>query len=350
MKRLYSLLLIATLSLTTVLLWVFWYDIVSTITTFQSKFHKLLSDHIGQFNENPTTSGLLLIAISFAYGVFHAAGPGHGKAVLVTYLSTQKETLKQGIFISFSAAILQAIVAVAIVSVISLLLNQTFRTTNLMSLRAEQISYVLLMLFGLYLVVQSGLKIKSRYGLAKKKIAEPIRGHSHNHSGHEHNHSHHGHDHHHSNHDHHHDGHPSEDHPSEDHPNAGHQDCCQHSYAPKESISLWQTLGVIFSMGARPCTGAIVVLIYSKVVGIYWVGVAATLLMGLGTGLTVASLGFLTIYFRERLTRLVSGDTHQHHQSLPSLLLPTFGGAVLISLGWGLFQASIAPAIQHPLF
>ena len=58
-----------------------------------------------------------LLAISFAYGIFHAAGPGHGKAVISSYLVANEETARRGIVLSFASALLQALVAVALVAV-----------------------------------------------------------------------------------------------------------------------------------------------------------------------------------------------------------------------------------------
>ena len=54
-----------------------------------------------------------LLAISFAYGIFHAAGPGHGKAVISSYLVANQETARRGIVLSFASALMQALVAVA---------------------------------------------------------------------------------------------------------------------------------------------------------------------------------------------------------------------------------------------
>jgi len=56
-----------------------------------------------------------LLAISFAYGIFHAAGPGHGKAVISSYLVANQETARRGIVLSFASALMQSLVAVAIV-------------------------------------------------------------------------------------------------------------------------------------------------------------------------------------------------------------------------------------------
>ncbi len=68
------------------------------------------------------------MAISFAYGIFHAAGPGHGKAVISSYLVANEETARRGIVLSFASALLQALVAVAIVGVFAWLLNATAKT------------------------------------------------------------------------------------------------------------------------------------------------------------------------------------------------------------------------------
>src|SRR5437868_13289052 len=70
----------------------------------------------------------LLLGISFAYGVFHAAGPGHGKAVISSYLVANEETARRGIALSFASAFMQALVAIAVVGVGALLLNATAKT------------------------------------------------------------------------------------------------------------------------------------------------------------------------------------------------------------------------------
>src|SRR5260370_6802819 len=69
-----------------------------------------------------------LLAISFAYGIFHAAGPGHGKAVISSYLVANQETVRRGIALSFASALMQSMVAVAIVAVCPWLLNPTAKT------------------------------------------------------------------------------------------------------------------------------------------------------------------------------------------------------------------------------
>ena len=68
-----------------------------------------------------------LFTISFLYGVFHAAGPGHGKLVISSYLLANEETWWRGVVLSFASAMLQACMAVAIVGVAAVLLQATAR-------------------------------------------------------------------------------------------------------------------------------------------------------------------------------------------------------------------------------
>jgi len=48
-------------------------------------------------------------------------------------------------------------------------------------------------------------------------------------------------------------------------------------------------------VGLRPCSGAILVLVFALAQGLFWAGIAATLVMGLGTAITVASIAVLTV-------------------------------------------------------
>ena len=69
-----------------------------------------------------------LMGVSFLYGIFHAAGPGHGKAVISSYLVANEETWKRGVVLSFVSALVQALVAVVVVGIAAALLNATAAT------------------------------------------------------------------------------------------------------------------------------------------------------------------------------------------------------------------------------
>src|SRR5262252_9776013 len=73
----------------------------------QAEFYRTLSGLIRAAKADGSAAYTLL-GISFLYGIFHAAGPGHGKAVISSYLVANDETWRRGIVLSFASAILQA--------------------------------------------------------------------------------------------------------------------------------------------------------------------------------------------------------------------------------------------------
>src|SRR5271165_95746 len=85
----------------------------------QARFYQALRHAVEAAQSDPK-AGLTLAAVAFAYGVFHAAGPGHGKAVIASYMLANERALKRGIVLALLAAMLQAVVAVALVAVAAL--------------------------------------------------------------------------------------------------------------------------------------------------------------------------------------------------------------------------------------
>ena len=97
-----------------------------------------------------------LLGVSFVYGIFHAAGPGHGKAVISSYLVANEETWRRGIVLSFASALLQAFVAVAIVGIAAVLLNATAGQMCSAERVIELASYALIALVGARLIWVKG--------------------------------------------------------------------------------------------------------------------------------------------------------------------------------------------------
>jgi nickel/cobalt exporter len=274
----------------------------------QSEFYREMSSTIRAAKSDGSAVWTLL-AISFAYGIFHAAGPGHGKAVISSYLVANQETARRGVVLSFVSAMLQSLVAVLIVAIGAWLLNITARTMC----GAEKViaiaSYALIAAFGARLVWTKGASFvralqanRPMPGLALASASA-----SHSHVGHDHAshaHAHHPHDHSHAHHDHAHGDH--------DHDHAGdhvHDEHCGHSHGPLPSELAgpggWRRgIGAIFAVGLRPCSGAILVLVFALAQGLFWAGIAATFVMGLGTAITVASIAVLAVSARGVAGRL----------------------------------------------
>ena len=257
--------------------------IVGWLLARQSEFYREISATIRAAKSDGSAVWTLLV-ISFAYGIFHAAGPGHGKAVISSYLVANQETARRGIVLSFASALMQALVAVLIVSVGAWLLNATAKTMCGAEKAIEIGSYALIAAFGARLVWTKGGSVIRALQASRPEPALAMAAHHH----------HHGHDRPHAHHDH--DGHVHDEH-------------CGHSHGPEPSELAgprgWRRgLGAVVAVGARPCSGAILVLVFALAQGLFWAGVAATFVMGLGTAITVATIAVLAVSARDVARRL----------------------------------------------
>jgi len=271
--------------------------IVGWLLAKQSEFYREMSGTIRAAKSDGSAVWTLL-AISFAYGIFHAAGPGHGKAVISSYLVANEETARRGIVLSFASALLQALVAVVIVGIGAWLLNATAKSMCGAERVIEIASYGLIAAFGARLVWTKGggfmraLQAKPAPALAAAA--------AHDHGHHDHGHAHH----HHHDRDHHHDHDHGDGHVHDEH--------CGHSHGPTPDQLAgpggWQRgLGAIFAVGLRPCSGAILVLVFALAQGLFWAGVAATFVMGIGTAITVATIAVIAVSAKGLAQRLSAG-------------------------------------------
>ncbi|KPF88817.1 nickel transporter [Rhodopseudomonas sp. AAP120] len=356
--------------------------VIGWLLAQQSAFYKQMSATIRAAKADGTAVWTLL-GISFAYGIFHAAGPGHGKAVISSYMIANEETARRGIVLSFVSAMLQALVAVLIVGVCAWLLNATAKTMCSAERVIEIASYGLIAAFGARLVWSKGggffraLSATRRPGLSLTPApALAHAGHTHHDHVHHH-HDHHHHDHHHDHghshalqahtgHAHHHDhghahgsdhhhghdhghshDHHSHDHPAHDHHHAPGEACdhCGHSHGPEPAELAgpggWRRgLGAVLTVGIRPCSGAILVLVFALAQGLFWAGVAATFMMGLGTAITVATIATIAVSAKGLAKRLSSGQAGSGALVMRGI---EFGAAGLVLLfGIGLLLGYVA--------
>ncbi|MGH6727620.1 MAG: nickel/cobalt transporter [Pseudolabrys sp.] len=267
----------------------------------QAEFYRMLSGAIRAAKADGSAAWGLM-GISFAYGIFHAAGPGHGKAVISSYLVANNETWRRGIALAFASAVLQACTAIAIVGIAAVLLGATAHVMGNAVRAIEMVSYGLIILIGLRL-----LWVKGRAFL---RLLRP--------QAHEHHDRAHGHDHHHD-HDH---GHAHDHHQEHGH---GHSHGHDHAHDDEDEAHAWghahapepselkgphwlrRGLSAIVAVGLRPCSGAIIVLVFALAQGLFWIGVASTFVMGLGTAITVAGVATLAVAARGIAGRFAKG-------------------------------------------
>jgi nickel/cobalt transporter (NicO) family protein len=287
----------------------------------QQNLQRMLAASVKRMKAGNAMGGALaLVALSFVYGILHAVGPGHGKAVISSYVVANEETVRRGVLISFIAAGLQALTAIALVGVLLIGLNATGLQVNAWSNYLESVSYALIAGVGLYLLVtQLGRFWRGWRGVPASHAAQ---GHSHHGHGHS--------DHHHAHHTH----APGE---SCDH--------CDHIVDARKlagPFSWRKVMAVVLSVGVRPCTGAILVLVFALTQGMFWAGVAATFAMALGTAITVAALASLALGSRELALRL--GGANAAWASAVWTTCAIGGALVIFLFGTLLFVGSLGPA------
>jgi nickel/cobalt exporter len=305
----------------------------------QAEFYRQFSGLIRAAKADGTAAWSLL-GVSFLYGMFHAAGPGHGKAVISSYLVANEETWKRGVTLSFASALLQALVAVAMVGIATALLNATASSMRGAVNVIEILSYSLIVLIGLRL-----LWVKGRAFLAAARTvhrpatlsaaATPIeqRGcgnHSHGSAQHadhgdHHDHAHHDHGHGCGLHDHDHHGCTHE-----------HASAWGHAHAPEPDELAgpggWRRgLSAVVAVGARPCSGAIIVLVFALAQGLFLIGVAATFVMALGTAVTVAVIATIAVGAKDWAKRLA--ERRSGYGMLAMRAIEAAAAVVIIAFG-----------------
>jgi nickel/cobalt transporter (NicO) family protein len=279
-------------------------NMVGWIFGQQRAFHRELTQALRLLGEGANLSaGLWLIAASFVYGVFHAAGPGHGKAVLSAYLLTQKTRLKRGVALGVAASYCQGLSAIVIVYGLIWLAGWRASETSVAVSWSERMSYALLAGMGGFLA------FRAARGFVAELRARREHDHHHDHGC----------------------------------------DCgCTHAPSAPEiarATDLKTSVGLVLSIGLRPCSGAVLVLIFAYAAKIAWAGMLAVTAMATGTALAVALLALVAVKARDWARTLAAG--HRRGATFAAALVGFCGGALVALLGISLMLYSFGP--QHPL-
>jgi nickel/cobalt exporter len=245
----------------------------------ESHFYLLLRHALDAAQTSPG-GALWLAGVAFAYGVFHAAGPGHGKAVIASYMLANEKALRRGMPLAALAALWQAIVAIMIVGVAAALLNVTAAKMTAATHTVETISYVFIAALGSWLVWRKGgafvayLRAPRLTVATRFQCADPEHG-------------------------------------------AGCAPNCAHSVAPDPALlaaadfSWRQAAATVLAAGSRPCSGAILVLVFGVAQGAFATGVWATLAMAFGTALTTSGLAASAVLAKGAMTRVLGARSRR---------------------------------------
>ncbi|XTZ39425.1 nickel/cobalt transporter [Salmonella enterica] len=243
-------------------LWQIWPQVMLKSVLWQRDIHSQMSVMLKSVAQHPGKTGGSLLLFSFIYGVLHALGPGHGKVVITTWLATHPSKLKSALSLTLASALLQGVVAIGLVVVVLTVLALPARQLHLSGYWLEKGSYLLVGVLGMFLCWRG---VKKLVALLRKPSFRAFSA-----------------------------------------PHVHHDSCgCAHQHLPSpEQIQSGERLMVVLSMGMRPCSGAIMVLLFSKVVGVFAWGIASALAMAAGTALTISALALLVHSFRQWAMKL----------------------------------------------
>ncbi len=272
------------------------------VLAWQNKFHQQLQ-MAARALKSDQNAFWTLAAASFAYGVFHAAGPGHGKAVLASYMIANETALKRGLLLAALAAALQGAAAIALVAVAALALNATAQQMTAAAGLVETTSYAAIALLGARLAYDKGRGFLESWrapaiGEAVGRFACV----------------------------------------ATDDPDHIHGPSCGHLHAPDPTtldgagFSWAGALSAVVAAGLRPCSGAILILVFTLSQGLFAAGAAAVALMSAGTAITTGAIAALAVLAKDAAQRL------SRRSSKRALLLGRGAelAAALFVLGFGL--------------
>lgn len=271
-----------------------------------------------------------LMGLCFAYGFFHAAGPGHGKLVIGGYGVGSKVAMTRLSFLALGSSLAQTATAVALVYAgVGLFKLGRAQMTDLADKWLQPLSYGAIALVGLWLLLRGARRfwaLRSAGG-----------------QGHHHGHDHHDHDHHHAlHHDHDHDHH---DH-GHDHHHTHEDGTCatcghKHGVTPEEAANvhnLRDAIVLIGSVSLRPCTGALFLLILTWQMGIAMAGIAGAIAMGLGTASVTIAVAIMAVTLREStLAQAMNGAAAARAASLIEILAGALVALVAMRLAMAVF-------------
>ncbi len=277
------------------------------LVAWQRDFHRALTLAITELSGTPSlATWVTLLGISFGYGVFHAAGPGHGKAVLTTYLLSQGGAVRRALALSFAASLLQGLVAITLVVVLVHGLGWLTRQAMGSVVWVEQASFVMVALLGAWLCLRAIRQLRRPLPVAAEGPQAHEPGHDHSHG------------------------------------------CCGgHHHVDPRQASDWRTaLATVVAIGIRPCSGGVLLLGAAALLGQFPVGVAAVLVMSLGTALTVSGLALASVVARGWAERRLA------RQGRAGRLLSWAalgGGLAIVVLGVSLSITGVSQPTSTPL-
>ena len=286
------------------------------IAAWQKDFNQLISENLHQIQNNSIKAGITLIFASFVYGVLHALGPGHGKFIIASYLSTHESQLKQSTILSLLSSLMQGIVAITATTLLVVVLNLSSRYFKLSQLWLERAALLLLVFLGFYWIWQ-GLRAYRKKAKLTIKSLNPLPLH--------------------------------EKSAVKNNRTFQPNTCsCGHQHLPSptqtaQATNLKSQFLVILTIGMRPCSGAIFVLFLAYMLDLYGWGILAVLAMSFGTGLMLSAFAGIVRYARNTAIHLGRWYSSKHTKGKSESIVKLIAGGIMLFFALSLLYGTLNP-------
>ncbi len=252
------------------------------LLALQAEFQTDMARHLRGVHAGQSAAFWALMGVCASYGFLHAAGPGHGKALLGAYGVARRVSAARIAGIGTLAALMQATVAVALVLVLAGIVGLSRAGIDAVDRGLLQaLSLAAIGAVGLWLIWRAMARVRQATAAPAPHAAHAphIRHtHAHDHS----------------------------------HQTGGPCAQCGHAHLPPPEAMLQastprEVAALVAAVAMRPCSGALVLLLLTWQMGLLWVGVAGAYAMALGTALVTVALAVGLILGRDGLVRAAGG-------------------------------------------
>lgn len=309
-------------------IWQAWPLLIMSSMQWQKAINNELSELLYDAKTHVISAGLSLTLLSFIYGILHSLGPGHGKLIVTTYIATHPTKVKTSLIMTVLSALLQAVVAIILVSTLLIVFHSSMREVNNEANRFISVSFYSVVILGVLIVWRNAKELFKTFYINKQALKITLIT------------------------------------PMVKTPVKRDTCSCGHiHFASADDInnasSIKEYLAVIFSVGLRPCTGAIMVLLFSNMLDIYWLGIVSAFVMAIGTAFTTSIIAVMTVTGKQLVKRYmeVNKEHKYNHDAIGSVgirrlffytSIKLIGGSLLILIG--VILLSSQPVGLSPIF
>jgi ABC-type nickel/cobalt efflux system permease component RcnA len=273
---------------------------VPFVTRLQIWANTLLTSGMSGMGQNASSKALATaLFVAFAYGVLHTLGPGHGKALVVSYFVGTGGSLRRGLTMGTRIAVFHVLSALLVVFLFDFAVRQSTGDAPSDYRQIRLASYALIVTIGMVMLWRAFRAFRVDAGHTAEN---DLHAHDHGHQGHM------------------------------------HSGCaaCAANAAPKNGG--W----IAAAIGAVPCTGALLVMLFGLANDLVLPAVMMVVAISVGMALAMSAIGVAALWGRDWAEARWASDARRR---LRFERWTRVSGAVCVfAIGVGLFTLTV----MHP--